>query len=111
MSGTRALGRWSPPRRRLSPDEAESVLERHFRSGFVEAKILLGCYVVWWWRIEGDSPALADDAGAESPLSFEEAIRELALKRPDLIREPLDGPGSLLRHLLGEDETDMGAMA
>src|SRR5262245_34790252 len=104
---------WDRSRRRLSPDEAEAVLERHFAPGFVEAHILLGSYVVWWWRLDGETPALADDADAESSLSFEDAIRELARKRPDLVREPLDDPQGLLQSLCGVDQSavDAGARA
>lgn len=105
-------------RRLLSADEAESVLERHLRTGFVDARIRSGTFVVHWWPTDDDDydvaldvrrgQALAGPAGAESALSFEDAIRELARRRPDLVVEPLDAPQGRLAALLA-DEPELDA--
>jgi hypothetical protein len=75
-------------RRLLSSDEAEAVLRRHFRPAPIDVQILCGTYVVRWRRTV-----------AESWISFEDAIRALARRRPDIVRTPLDHPSGLLKTL------------
>jgi hypothetical protein len=88
--------------RRLSHEEAEQVLLRHFAPGVVEAVVESGCYVVRWWPAGEDLLARGSGPHAlegESLFSFEEAIRELARRRPYLVQHDLDDPVGLLHRL------------
>jgi hypothetical protein len=87
----------------LSADEAEAVLSCHLTPGIVEARIACGCFVVCWWPADEESASElpVEGVAAESSESFESAIRLLARRRPDLLRESLDAPEGLLVLLRG----------